>query len=237
MPAEARGGSPQLYRALGALLCYPDAELLASLPDVAAAVAAETAVSRERREALAGLVTHLQESPLLDLQEAYVELFDRTRRLSLHLYEHVHGDARQRGQAMAELADVYRNAGFELASPELPDYLPVLLEFCSVIPPDVRDALLRDAAPLLGLLASRLEHRASRYAAVPSALAELGGVTGIARDPESESEDLEAPGFEAMDAAWAEQPVEFGLGAGPESCGGSTAPLLDIDPPAPRATS
>jgi len=222
----------EVLRAFAALLCYPDRELIEALPEARALIDAAAAVSDAERSGLGTLLSHLATRPLLDLQEDYVELFDRTRTLSLHLYEHVHGDARQRGQAMAQLLEVYQEAGFELATAELPDYLPVLLEFLSVLPDERRMALLADVAPLLALLAARLLRRESPYAALLSTLAAQGGVRGVASDPEEEEA---SPGdLEALDAAWAEAPVEFGLGA--SDTGGCTAgrgELLQIDSPAP----
>ncbi len=120
------------YRALSALLAYPSADLVAALPDLAAVFDRELRLDRDRRSALASLVAWLGRSDLLDAQESYVALFDRGRATSLHLFEHVHGDSRARGQAMVELQALYAKAGLRPAVNELPDYLPMMLEYLSL---------------------------------------------------------------------------------------------------------
>ncbi len=122
------------FKAIGALLDYPSAEMLASLGEIEAALTEENALDDER---LAGVVAFIREiggADLLDLQERWINQFDRSKRLALHLYEHSHGESRDRGQAMVNLALTYRMNGFELAAAEMPDYLPLFLEFLGAIP-------------------------------------------------------------------------------------------------------
>jgi nitrate reductase delta subunit len=201
-------------RALAALLAYPTEELRAALPEVRAALAADPALAPAMPD-LDRLLAELGAGDLLDLQEAYVALFDRTRGLCLNLFEHVHGDSRERGPAMVELAGIYAAAGLAPAAGELPDYLPMLLEFAAVEP--ARGAeLLGNAAPVLDLLHGRLLARGSAYAAVlHAALLAAGARPGAV--PLSDAPD---PTPEELDAAYAEAPVVFGPGADAEAeCG------------------
>lgn len=201
-------------RALAALLAYPTEELRAALPEVRAALAADAGLA-PAMPGLDRLLAELGAGDLLDLQEAYVGLFDRTRGLCLNLFEHVHGDSRERGPAMVELAGIYAAAGLVPAAGELPDYLPMLLEFAAVEP--ARGAeLLANAAPLLDLLHGRLLARGSAYAAVLHAALLVAG----ARPGAVPLSDAPDPTPEELDAAYAETPVVFGPGADPEAeCG------------------
>jgi nitrate reductase delta subunit len=142
------------------------------------------------------------------VQERYTGLFDRGRSLSLHLFEHVHGDSRDRGPAMIDLIALYRRHGFEPHPRELPDYLPLFTEFLGQIDAGEARGLLRDAAPIVALLKERLEKRASAYAAVPAALlalAEAEQVQSPAQPAGAEDDSLEA-----IDRAWEETAVTFG---------------------------
>jgi nitrate reductase delta subunit len=196
-------------RALAALLTYPTQELLDALPDIHQAVARDIAL-RPALPALEALVDYLADGDLLDLQEEYVGLFDRTRSLCLNLFEHVHGDSRERGPAMVELLGIYAAAGLEPATGELPDHLPVLLEYAAVAG-DAGQALLSNAAPVLDLLHGRLARRASPWVgALEGALCVAGHAPGA---PVLQEEPAETP--ESLDAAWAETPVLFGPGADP----------------------
>ncbi|TCZ57322.1 nitrate reductase molybdenum cofactor assembly chaperone [Roseicella aquatilis] len=201
-------------RALAALLSYPTAEMQAALPEMQAVLAADPALA-PALPGLRTLVAHLAGGELLDLEEEHVALFDRTRSLSLNLFEHVHGDSRERGPAMVELNGIYAAAGLDPAAGELPDYLPMLLEYAAVEP--ARGAeLLANAAPVLDLLHGRLAARNAPQAAVlHAALLVAGQPTGqVPAQPEPE----QTP--EQLDAAWAEAPVVFGPGADPAAdCG------------------
>ena len=126
------------YRVLAALLSYPEAELILSLDEAAEILDREGLVAPDALAALGELIDSLRDDDLLSVQERYVALFDRRRSVSLHLYEHVHGESRDRGQAMVRLAQLYRLHGLEIAGRELPDYLPLFLEFLSLVPPEAR---------------------------------------------------------------------------------------------------
>lgn len=202
-------------RALSALLCYPTADLQMALPEIDSALADHPALT-PALPGLRALARHLATSDLLDVQESYVGLFDRMRSLSLHLFEHVHGDSRERGPAMVELSGMYALAGLEPTAHELPDYLPMLLEYAAVAP-EQGIALLANAAPILDLLHGRLASRESPYAAALQAVLLVAGKgPSQAVMPE---EPAETP--ESLDAAWEEAAVVFGPGADPAAeCGG-----------------
>ncbi|MBS0563691.1 MAG: nitrate reductase molybdenum cofactor assembly chaperone, partial [Proteobacteria bacterium] len=145
-------------------------------------------------------------------QEAYVLLFDRSRTLSLNLFEHVHGESRDRGGAMVDLLETYRAGGFDLAGTELPDHLPVLLEFLSTRPEDEARALLADAGAILVALAERLTRRESDYAAVLIALVDYAQAEATSEEAQALlAEPVDDPDdLAALDATYAEAQVVFG---------------------------
>ena len=203
------------YRALAALLSYPTPDLQTATDEIAAALAADGMLSSAQRESLSGLLTDLATHDIYDLQERYVGLFDRGRATSLHLFEHVHGESRDRGQAMADLLVLYAESGLELAANELPDYLPLFLEFLSLLPRAEAQALLAEPAAILRALADRLIKRDAGYAAVLAALAALANApaTGATAIPDEDPDDLAA-----LDAAWEEAAVRFGPGEAMDGC-------------------
>jgi nitrate reductase delta subunit len=153
-------------RALAWLLRYPDDSLRAVAAELGAALRAESALGSGRLAELDALIRRLQSEPALRSEAEYVELFDRGRRTALHLFEHVHGDSRDRGQAMVDLTQTYERAGLLLAPGELPDYLPVVLEFASTQPPAEARAFLRETAHIVRTIFSALLERQSPYASV-----------------------------------------------------------------------
>lgn len=211
-----------VLRALGRLLAYPDADLKEMLPEIATAIDG-SCLTMPAVRALDGLLSDLESADLLDLQETYTGLFDRNRRLSLHLYEHVHGDGRERGQAMVRLQTLYGLHGLEHDPRELPDHLPLFLEFLSLLPEKAARHMLSDATTVLTALRDRLTKRESSYAAVFDGLLELsaGRIDRELLERLSKGEEGD-PSFEALDAAWAEEAVTFnGQFADQAQCGGS----------------
>jgi nitrate reductase delta subunit len=204
------------YRALAALISYPTDALQAATGEIAAVLAEEGLVPAPRRAAIDDLLAELAGRDIYDLQERYFALFDRSRTLSLHLFEHVHGESRDRGQAMADLIALYRGHGFEPTASELPDFLPLFLEFLSLLPGNEAQALLAEPAGILQVLAERLVTRKSTYAAVFQALATLANAPAI-DGPDTSAEDPND--LEALDAAWEEAAVHFGPGEQIDSCG------------------
>jgi nitrate reductase delta subunit len=164
---------------------------------------------------LDALIEDFERLDLYELQERYVFLFDRTRSLSLHLFEHVHGESRDRGQALVDLQALYDEHGLEVAANELPDYLPLFLEFLSTLPLDEACELLRQPLHIIGALHERLRRRRSPYAAVFRALQQIarqvpdaGELKALLAQPDDDPDDLAA-----LDRAWEDQPVSFGPGA------------------------
>ncbi|HEY0420087.1 MAG TPA: nitrate reductase molybdenum cofactor assembly chaperone [Acetobacteraceae bacterium] len=203
----------QSFRILSALLSYPEGELLEALSSFAPVLAEEGLVPAG---ALDRFIAELASLPELDAQERYVGLFDRNRSLSLHIYEHVHGESRDRGQAMVRLAELYRLHGLEVSAAELPDYLPLFLEFLSQIPPRAARSLLADAAHVLVALRGKLETRGSLYADVIRAAEQLAA---RAPQPHAVAEvlaalDEGADTLAALDRQWEEEAVRFAASGG-----------------------
>jgi len=191
------------FRALAALLTYPGRELIDALPEIAGALESSRLIGTVQKQRLADLVTELRRADRYELEERYVALFDRGRATSLHLFEHVHGDSRERGRAMVDLGRVYERAGFQLAENELPDYLPAVLEYLSCRPVAEARDILGDCAHVLRAVGERLAGRGSRYAAVFDAILHAAGESGVdfkkapAPEPEPATDDdwAEAPAF------------------------------------------
>jgi nitrate reductase molybdenum cofactor assembly chaperone NarJ/NarW len=185
-------------RVLARLLGYPGTELRSHLPEMRDVLRAEGAVTVGRLAELDVLMDALSNSDPLDTEAAYVQLFDRGRATSLHLFEHVHGDSRDRGPAMIDLAQTYDQAGLYLAPGELPDYLPVVLEFVSTQPPREARAFLNEMTHIFNAIFSALQQRQSAYASVIGALLELAG---------EQAQAVKVAPEEPLDATWAEPPA------------------------------
>jgi len=195
-----------LFRALSALLSYPTAEMRGALPEIAGVIASSPLVAPRERGELLELVDELGRGELLAAEERYVDLFDRGRALSLHLFEHLHGDSRDRGEAMVELKRIYERAGFEISTRELPDYLPVVLEYLSCRDLAEARVMLADCAHILTTIGRSLIARGSQYAAVLQALIVIAG--------ESPIDATKVPPVkeraESLDRDWAEEPAFAG---------------------------
>ncbi|MGH1425900.1 MAG: nitrate reductase molybdenum cofactor assembly chaperone [Pseudooceanicola sp.] len=199
-------------KALSLILSYPTRDLQAAMPEIGGVLAADSRLTAAARRDLRPLVEDLSGTDIYELEEKFVMLFDRSRTLSLNLFEHVHGESRDRGGAMVSLIETYRDGGFEPATSELPDHLPVLLEFLATRPNAEVQETLADAAHIFGALQARLERRDSVYAAAFAALLQLSGVVA---DKEAVAELLDQPetdpnDLEALDKVWEETEVTFG---------------------------
>lgn len=195
-PSEAR----LTLRVLAHLLRYPDAEFRAHTGEMRQALQDEAALTASRLAELDTLLRQLSSRPALDVESDYVELFDRGRRTALHLFEHVHGDSRDRGPAMIDLIQTYEKGGLYLGPAELPDHLSVVLEFASTQPPPQAREFLGEIAHIVRVIFSALLGRKSPYASVLAAVLELAGekAEAVAVAPEPE-----------IDESWAE-PEVFG---------------------------
>jgi nitrate reductase delta subunit len=206
-----------LFKVFSALLSYPSADMRAALPEIAGIVRTSPLVAERERQDLLALIDELGRGDLLSAEERYVDLFDRGRALSLNLFEHLHGESRDRGTAMVDLKQLYQAAGFDLATRELPDYLPVVLEYLSCRQIGEARALLADCAHILKTIARALIARQSRYAAVPQALIVIAGekpVEGADIKPVSEP-------VEILDRDWVEEPAFAGAPASVRTPGGT----------------
>lgn len=213
-------------RVLARLLSYPDAPLRQHLPELQAALHQEQALGAARLAELDGLIAHLQRQAPLEAEADYVQLFDSGRRTALCLFEHVHGDSRERGPAMIDLAQTYEKGGLYLAEGEMPDDLRVLLEFCSTQPPKEAAGFLSEIAHLLNVIFSALAQRQSRYASVLGALLDLAG---------HPAEAVPIAAEEPLDESW-QEPVAFDgcSSAGQRPGSSQTQPIHLVRRNAPR---
>jgi len=203
------------FKVLSALLSYPTAELQAAAPEFSGVLESEGLMPEPDRQALAPLIAQIAGDDLYELQERYVLLFDRTRSLSLHLFEHIHGESRDRGQAMVDLAELYYRNGMAISARELPDYLPLFLEFLSTQSEAEARDLLGQPLHIISALATRLMRRDSVYAgalraieAVARSKPEAVALQELLDEVEDDPNDLAA-----LDAIWEEEAVTFGPGA------------------------
>lgn len=208
-------------KVLSALLTYPTRELASAACELKAALAAEALLGPTCLSGLGELIDEIAGGDIYETQERYVFLFDRTRSLSLHLFEHVHGESRERGQAMVDLLKVYEDAGFSPTASELPDYLPLFLEYAATRDPVEALELVGQPGHVFAALGERLAKRGSRYQAVFAALVALANaqldeeaLAALRAEPDPEPDDLQA-----LDAMWEEEEVRFGPGAAAADCG------------------
>lgn len=203
------------------LLSYPTPEIHTALPELAEILEKGNQSDKRETRLLVQLARNIAEGDLYDMQERYVHLFDRTRSLALHLFEHVHGESRDRGQAMVDLMAVYEENGLVIDEKELPDYLPLFLEYLSTRPEAEAREMLSQTLHIITALRERLKKRKSIYANVFLALEtfakakpDQGLVDTILARPEDDPDDLEA-----LDAIWEEEVVTFGGNSGENDCG------------------
>jgi len=185
-------------RVLARLLAYPSGEVRAALPELLTALRRERALPGARVAELMAFSRQLAATDPYEVEARYVDTFDRGRATSLHLFEHVHGDSRERGPALADLQRTYESAGLRLEPGELPDYLPAVLEFASMQPVHVARKFLGETAHILNAVFSALLERESPYASVIAAVLELAGekVQAVPVLPD-----------QGIDEAWAEPPA------------------------------
>jgi nitrate reductase delta subunit len=226
------------YKVLSATLSYPTAELQGHARQMLMALNVEQLLPAAHRGAVGMLIEDLAAAELLEAQSHYVDLFDRTRSLSLHMFEHVHGESRDRGQAMVSLLERYQQAGLDVAGQELPDYIPLFLEFLATLSVDEARTNLAETAHILAALGERLRKRDSAYGAVLEALVALAQVApgqdaleALRKAPSDDPSDLAA-----LDRAWEEAEVRFGPGdAATEGCPKANDILSRMTAPAEKA--
>ncbi|MBN8981216.1 MAG: nitrate reductase molybdenum cofactor assembly chaperone [Rhizobiales bacterium] len=210
------------FKILSALLSYPTEELIEASREFPEILDREAMVPAHLRSPLDRLIGEIANGEIYDLQERYGLLFDRSKTLALHLFEHVHGESRDRGQAMVDLKTLYENEGFYISANELPDYIPLFLEFLSTQPVEASRELLGQPSHILAALAGRLEQRQSNYRAVFDALVAIASAAPdrTAVDALLTEADADPVDYQALDRAWEEEEVRFGPGAqGQGACG------------------
>ena len=190
---------PKTLRVLAHLLSYPDASLREHLDEMRDALRAERALTAGRLIELDALIDRLRSGRPMDVEAAYVELFDRGHGTALHLFEHVHGDSRDRGPAMVDLIKTYEQAGLYIGEGELPDHLTVVLEYASTQPPAQAREFLREVSHILQVIFSALLKRESAYASVLAAVLDLAG---------EKAQAVKIPDEPAIDDSW-EEPMAF----------------------------
>ena len=180
------------FKVISILLTYPESDWLAALHELEEALAAEADFNSEAKTKLAPLFAQLQQTELIPLQENYVATFDRNPSHSLHLFEHIHGESRDRGSAMIDLLEEYWKHDFDASATELPDYVPLFLEFLSLLPADEALALLGDAVHVLATIGRKLDANGSPYATAFQLLEALSPVA---------AQELAEPPVRDMDEA------------------------------------
>lgn len=202
------------FKALSALLSYPTEDTKAAAEEIRTVIHKEVQGPIWALHKLDKLIDEIKTLDLFELQERYVFLFDRTRSLSLHLFEHVHGESRDRGQAMVDLQELYAQSGLEIGTKELPDYFPLFLEYLSLQPKDEARALLAEPVAVIVALKERLKKRKSIYTSIfailetmAAAAPAISDLEELRRAPDDDPNDLEA-----LDKAWKDAPVTFGPG-------------------------
>lgn len=208
----------KIAQVISFLLDYPTEELLAAKDELLTVVKA-SALADEQQQRLLNFIEQKFTGELMDWQAEYNGLFERGRSLSLLLFEHIHGESRARGQAMVDLLNQYKEAGLDIGVRELPDYIPLYLEFLSTQGEENLKLGLQEIAHILALLTARLEQRDSSYAALTQSLLCLSGaevdLADVHRQIATEARDDTK---EALDKVWEEEMVTFGPDANADAC-------------------
>jgi nitrate reductase delta subunit len=223
------------FKILSALLSYPTSELQDAADNLRDTLRDEALLPDSTQMGLEKLIGEFAASEIYELQERYVDLFDRGRSLSLYLFEHVHGESRDRGQAMIDLKALYESHGLDTASNELPDFLPLFLEFLSTLPLDEARPLLGQTAHINALLGERLRKRDASYAVLFEALDTLASVAQDSPQVEASPDvaDEDPADLALLDAQWEDAPVSFGPEATPNCKDGLIARIRAARRPAP----
>lgn len=154
----------QLFQIIARLLDYPDQELMDNLPELLRLLDRDSRITNQEREDLKSVNSWIGMHNLIGLQEVYVQTFDMTPEHDLHLTHHLFGDDRNRGPALIDLSEYYKASGFEVNEGQLPDYLPLMLEYVATLDEMQSRVFLGDAAKVLKVIAENLEKAQSPYA-------------------------------------------------------------------------
>jgi nitrate reductase delta subunit len=216
-------------KVLGLLMSYPKPEWLSQLDECEAVLVQEKRLPKRQLAAVLALIEALKSTDLYEMQEQYVATFDRGRSHCLHLFEHIHGESRDRGQAMVNLAAAYAEKGLFIDRAELPDYLPLFLEFLSLCPAEEAVGLLGEPIDIIATIAARLHERRSPYAALFDALVALSKARpDRTRIREVMAEGQEDTSLEALDKDW-EEAAAFGGQPAQPGCDGCPTPSKGLN--------
>lgn len=216
------GDDMRILNVLSCLIDYPHEDVLLHKEEIDQIIK-EAGLAPALESKLLNFVEKQASRELLECQSEYDGLFERGRSLALWLFEHVHGESRDRGQAMVELVNMYREAGLELDKHELPDYIPLFLEFLSTQGEENAKNWLQEMEHILGLLLCRLEKRNSDYSVLFEAVLSIAQSTvnldEIRQQISSEKRDDTK---KAIDKEWEEEEVTFGADSLEKSCDSAT---------------
>lgn len=214
----------KILSALSRLIDYPSQEIYEHGTDFANFIRQDSDISEQDKQALLGFVEQRFGTDLLDWQSDYDGLFERGRSLSLLIYEHLHGESRDRGQSMVNLLNQYKAAGLDIGVRELPDYIPLFLEFAGTQGTENAKGWLQDIAPILALLAVRLEKRECNYSVLFSTLVNLSGMEIDMQALYDQVKDEKRDDTKkALDKVWEEEAVTFGGDAVNGGCPSDTS--------------
>ncbi len=195
------------YKILSLLLSYPSTELMDFLEEAEKELHIEALLSSERLVEISKFIRHYRRTELTEWQAEYVQLFDNSRSASLHLFEHVKSDSRDRGQAMVDLLEFYKENGLQLSANELPDYLPVFLEFLSSQSVEKAAGLLAEPVNIIARIYAALEEKKNIYRHILSAVISLSSKKPDAKVTEAIIKDEKPLN---LDEEYEEKPVVFG---------------------------
>lgn len=223
VPASISASGMKVLKLVSVLLDYPRPELWRYADELREAAADPVTLTPRQRVALTGFIDALLAQEPMAAEEAWLALFDRGRAMSLLLFEHIHGESRDRGQAMVDLVETYRSNGFEIGVRQLPDYLPLVLEYLSTRPQEEIADWLKHVGHILELLAARALERESPYATLFETLVIIAhgkvDLTVMRQRVATEARD-DTP--DAIDRVWEEEAVRFGPEAPSEDCAPAT---------------
>ena len=171
----------KIYKILSVLLQYPEQELIDNLPEIKEWVNDTVDIDDQERSMLQTYLQQMEGTPLIELQAEYVKTFDMVPEHSLHLTHHLFGDDKNRGPALIDLGELYKDYGVEVSesAKELPDYLPLILEFAAYLDGSESTVFLSDAKKVFGVLMDNLKKAASPYADLISIIAGRASLTRI----------------------------------------------------------
>ena len=230
----------QTFKILGILLTYPKADWVDHVMDMKTVLEQENLLPPKKTKKLYAFMDKLARRNLMKSQEDYVALFDRGRAYCLHLFEHVHGESRDRGQAMVDLSDQYKEKGLVINAAEMPDYLPMFLEFLALCEPAEAQDMLGEAVHIIAAIGAKLDRRKSDYASVFAAIAALTDAkidmdyVNAALSEDAQRDDS----LEALDREWEDAPAFDGAapgGTGAMAC--NSCDTATISRPTPQQSA